>query len=257
MQRYSASSINCFRECKTSYIARYIKKKSLEQENTFGLFGTSLHEAIQYAYEQDDIPHNYYLKRLDHHLNKLNKSGGSRAIGYDRNKMIALGFKILDEFPFEKYSFDKHEVRFVIPFPCDLQVKQTPICELSGYIDAIDADKSLIVDFKSNTKKVRTTNGFIDKGTKEYTQLLIYVLAYQSLYGEVPNEVGIHHLRDHTFIPFDLGSVTEGVQNLTNTILEMNQLHQELEVEPELLECDTCHIFCPMHNTRKEVVLSH
>jgi len=123
---------------------------------------------------------------------------------------------------------------------------------ITGRWDRVDIvnGKVYIIDYKSSDIKDKKK---ADKRAKESLQLAIYALAYQMIYGKIPDSVRLHFLETGV-----IGEATLGEKELSRTIDKIEEASRGIrsgffEPQPKYLSCRFCPYLniCPHQGKRK------
>lgn len=224
LPRLSASKIQTFVNCKSSYLAKYFHGLKPAVETTWGIYGSAVHAGIEAAYK-GEFPYSAADQVIEKRFAELD---AVPYIGYTRQQVTAKTYKILDSFDYDLYSPRFMEYEFLLPF--------YDLCDLHGFIDLITTD-GRIIDFKTNSKPQT------QKEVNNSIQLAIYKWAYTELTQEKPTQVAIHHLPTNRLIVADPDSLDEVLEQVrTVHIPAMLALTAEDEVTP----CKNCNPFCAL-----------
>jgi hypothetical protein len=179
---FSASRFNLYKTCPRLYKMQYIE--GLEgNKHVYTVMGSALHHAIEeyYAGKTNFLPvfSNYFNEAIASAVGSEKGLVASNLIG----KASQLGQTILRGLNWDQFVPARIEYGFRLPFPAE-----NPLVLMRGFIDMITED-GCIIDHKSGSKKPTGPE------LANNPQLLIYVWAYEQLFGVKPKAVYWHHLR--------------------------------------------------------------
>ena len=182
LPEFSASRFNLYKTCPRLYKMQY--KEGLEgNKHVYTVMGSALHYAIEsyYGGKTNAIPlfSSYFNEAIASAVGSERGLVASNLIG----KASQLGQSILREMNWDQFNPTHLEYGFKLPFPTE-----NPLVLMRGFIDML-TDDGCIIDHKSGSKKP-TANELANN-----PQLLIYVWAYERLFGHKPKAVYWHHLR--------------------------------------------------------------
>ena len=182
LPEFSASRFNLYKTCPRLYKMQYIEGVE-GNKHVYTVMGSALHHAIEQYYEgkQNFIPTfaGYYNEAIASAVGSEQGLVASHLIG----KASTLGQTILRQLNWDQFNPTHIEYGFKLPFPT-----QNPLVLMRGFIDMLTADEC-IIDHKSGSKKPTATE------LANNPQLLIYVWAYEQMFGKKPKAVYWHHLR--------------------------------------------------------------
>jgi len=183
LPEFSASRFNLYKTCAQLYKLQYIDGLT-SNRHVYTVMGSALHHAIEHYYgDGKDAPvqifSRYYNEAIASAVNSENGLVATHLIG----KASQLGRDIVRDMDWEKFSPLQIEYGFKLPFPAE-----NSLVMMRGFIDMITVDER-IIDHKSSSKKPTSAELAVNP------QLLIYVWAYEQLFGKKPKAVYWHHLR--------------------------------------------------------------
>jgi hypothetical protein len=182
LPEFSASRFNLYKTCARLYKYQYVDGFE-SNRHVYTVMGSALHYAIEQYYEAKENPMTTYTK----HYYSLIESSVASANGLVATHLIGkaaqLGQSILRDMNWDRLRPKEVELGFRFPFPA-----QNPMVIMRGFIDMITED-GWIIDHKSGSKKPTRAE------LAHNPQLLLYVWAYEQMYGKKPEKVYWHHLR--------------------------------------------------------------
>lgn len=182
LPEFSASRFNLYKTCPRLYRYQYIDH--LEgNRHVYTLMGSALHLAIEHYYKTKENPLPLFTNNFHELMAAASASENGVVAGNLLAKAVTLGQSILRGMDWGTLEPKEIEFGFRLPFPAE-----NPLVIMRGFIDMITEDE-WIVDHKSGGKKPSSVE------LANNPQLLIYVWAYEQLYGHKPKRVIWHHLR--------------------------------------------------------------
>ena len=207
LPEFSASRFNLYKTCAQLYKLQYIDGLT-SNRHVYTVMGSALHHAIEHYYgDGKDSPvqvfSRYYNEAIASAVNSENGLVATHLIG----KASQLGREIVRDMDWEKFSPSQIEYGFKLPFP-----SENPLVLMRGFIDMITVDEN-IIDHKSTSKKPTNAELAINP------QLLIYVWAYEQVFGKKPKAVYWHHLRTSELLEAKvMENYDEKIKNLEATL---------------------------------------
>ena len=195
----SFSQYSTYKSCPHKWYLQYVKGYRDEKPNMHFVFGTAIHESIQYylqimydasATKADELDLNKFFKdKITEEYLKYKKKHGHFATPSELQEFYLDGTSILDWFKKHKrgrkITFSKRQQELKgIEVPLVLQpIKERPNIKYLGYIDLVIYDKKLdkyiIYDIKTSTKGWSKW----EKGdTTKHNQLYLYKQYYSELF---------------------------------------------------------------------------
>lgn len=239
LPRVSASKIRVYRTCQMQYKYKYLipwNSRPEDDKNVAALLGTALHEAIEMYYKTGANATATFQRVMEDTITEWeDKKLKINAASYYATAM-KVGKEILRSFDWSKFSPIELEYEFTLPFPN----KQTPLVNMTGYIDLIDISGK-VVDHKSSSTVPNQNE--LDNDP----QFIIYAWAYEQIYNTRPNAVIWNHLRTgklyeaNVFQNFD-----DKLQQLTNDITAMleNKYHARRKLDKVCLTECSFYVLC-------------
>ena len=227
---YSASKLKLYQQCRAMYYDRYVLGKKETKGDTSSIFGSALHNAIEYKYAKGYDP----IARFTRYVNliyarRLKYTDISHSMSY--NGMFIEGRGILAGFPWDAYHPIQNEIGFTVPF----YYQGTIIAMLHGYIDMI-TDDNMVIDFKSS--KYKPSQNKLNNDI----QFAVYWYAVKQLEHIAPNKVIWHHLRDNTILEYDTTNVQDRLDEIGQLIMTIEQ--DDFEDVEEGKICERCAPWC-------------
>lgn len=182
LPEFSASRFNLYKTCPRLYMYQYIEHLP-SNKHIYTVMGSALHKSIEEYYRGKENPmktySSYFYAELD---NALSSQAGLVAADLS-TKAHKIGADILRDFNWDRFNPKEIELGFRFPFPT-----KNPKVMMRGFIDMI-TEEGFLVDHKSGSKKPTRDE------LANNPQLILYVWAYEQLYGTKPTKVYWHHLR--------------------------------------------------------------
>jgi RecB family exonuclease len=209
LPEFSASRFNLYKTCPRLYKMQYIE--GLESnKHVYTVMGSALHHAIEeyYAGKTNFLPifTGYYNEAIASAMDTEHGLVAANLIG----KASQLGQSILRELNWDQFNPTHIEYGFKIPFPLE-----NPLVLMRGFIDMI-TDDGCIIDHKSGSKKPTSVE------LANNPQLLIYVWAYEHLFGVKPKAVYWHHLRTLELVEAKvMDNYDEKIKKLEETLVHI------------------------------------
>ena len=195
----SFSQYSTYKSCPHKWYLEYVKGHRDTKPNMYFVFGTAIHESLQYylqtmfdtsAKKADDLNLNVFLKeKMVEEYSKYKKKHGHFATPEQLNEFYSDGVGILDWFKKHKrgrrnyFSPRKHELKGIeVPLITN-PIKERPNIKYMGYIDLVIYNKIseeyTIFDIKTSTKGWSKW----EKGDKtKHNQLYLYKQYYSELF---------------------------------------------------------------------------
>lgn len=182
LPEFSASRFNLYKTCPRLYKMQYVE--GLEgNKHVYTLMGSALHHTIEEYYAGNT----HFLPTFSRFFNESVASAVSSDMGLVAANLVGkasqTGMEILRGLNWDQFEPTHIEYGFKFPFP-----KENPVVLMRGFIDMITSD-GCIIDHKSGSKKPSSTE------LANNPQLIIYVWAYEQIFGKKPKAVYWHHLR--------------------------------------------------------------
>ena len=195
----SFSQYSTYKSCPHKWYLEYVKGYRDEKPNMYFVFGTAIHEALQYylqtmfdssAKKADDLNLNLFFKeKMVEEYTKYKSKYGHFATPEQLNEFYFDGVGILDWFKKHKrgrknyFSTRKHELKGIEVPLITIPIKERPNIKYMGYVDLIIYDKRsgdyTIFDIKTSTKGwSKWEKGDITK----HNQLYLYKQYYSELF---------------------------------------------------------------------------
>jgi len=180
----SYTKLNSFFHCEYLYYLRYIKRVKL-QESSATAFGTSVHETIKIAYDNDlsgDEMAEVFKKQWVSNTNKKDI-----LFYYDGEfiKKYKSGQEIVKNY-YSKFMLDKPKPLATEYFFGRNQGIKIGKHVIIGVIDQIDADNN-VIDYKTGRKPTQQQLDFD-------LQFTMYSIAHRQLFGKKENGLILRHL---------------------------------------------------------------
>jgi hypothetical protein len=206
--------------------------KKETSKDTSSLFGSALHNAIEYYYTKGYDPiarFNRYIQIMYHRYSRYYDL--TRSISY--NDMFKVGKEILTTFPFNDYTPLYTEYDFTVPLIHPFT--KSHIANLHGFMDMVCADS--IIDFKSSKRKPTQS------ALNEDPQFILYYYAYYQLFGVYPAHVYWHNLRDHSILEFQPKDIDRKMSAICSTVFAIELDHFDGVKNNERI-CQRCAPWC-------------
>lgn len=186
----SASRINTFKQCAKRFEYEYVLEEP-KLDNLYAIFGTALHESIEYKLKTGKPNLIYFNKRFEQLYEQAVRDGVTSGMN-EYNRMVSSGnamLKLMD------YSGGYVDLELEFELPLQLDDETTVI--IRGRIDRT-TEGGDVIDHKSSKYKPNPKLLAYDP------QMLIYYWAYKQLKGVYPKNVYINHLRTGELIRADV-----------------------------------------------------
>lgn len=209
LPEFSASRFNLYKTCPRLYKMQYIE--GLEgNKHVYTVMGSALHHTIESYYEGNTnfVPvfATYYNEAVASAMDSEMGLVAANLIG----KASQLGLGILRGLNWDQFKPTHIEYGFKFPFPIN-----NPRVLMRGFIDMITED-GCIIDHKSGSKKPTATE------LANNPQLLIYVWAYEQIFGKKPKAVYWHHLRTLELVEAKvMDNYEDKIQKLEETLVKI------------------------------------
>jgi DNA helicase-2/ATP-dependent DNA helicase PcrA len=228
-ERLSFSQMETYRYCPLKYLYAYIYRIPVKSA-PYMLFGTDLHDTLEWFYQQRIEGNTPPLNELASHYEKLYAQGryGETYVDAQYKK---LGDQILQAY------YRKHEKNWTTPLFLEKEFTlKVGDLSVQGFIDRIDPlpDGGVeIIDYKSGKPKS-------DADSDEQLQIRLYALAARDLFGLEPKRATFYYLRDQSALSFpqkpaDLDATRDRVFELTQQIRSGN-----FDPTPSAVKCKWC-----------------
>ena len=166
------------------YLANY-KSEQKGNLNIWAVIGTAAHKAIELHYRSQAMILPTFYQRV-----AMTVSGDVEGFenGLNVQRTIASGLSEFDPTWYtprivnDKIQLERY---FRLPYPNAVN----PVCTIEGYIDMVTDDA--VIDFKTGSESPSK------KYVENDLQFIIYYWAYQQLYGEYPDKVIYHRIRNN------------------------------------------------------------
>ena len=193
MKKISYSQYNQWVTCPYKWKLNYIDKLGVFTDSIHTMFGTSMHEVLQFylhimynqtAKEADSIDVEDLLRqRMQHHYERIMKENGGVAFCTE-NDMVEFfndGCVILDWFKRRRAQYFSKKGYELVGIETELNYKMKGNVVFKGYIDLVIhdtvRDKYIIYDIKTSTKG---WNKWQKKDKNKTDQLLLYKQFYSA-----------------------------------------------------------------------------
>ena len=211
LPEFSASRFNTYKTCARMYYYQYHESQP-KSVDAYTVMGSALHYAIEHYYKSKELPLTVFSTKF----NELSRAAASSETGIVAGNLISkahqIGQDIIRDFDWGRLNPTEIEFGFRFPFP-----KENPLVIMRGFIDMI-TEEGYILDHKSAGKRPTKAELAVNP------QLLLYVWAYEQVYGKKPEKVFWHHLRTAELIEADvmvdyeqkIAKLTELLQSILN-----------------------------------------
>lgn len=183
----SASKIKVYKTCARQYQYKYVlphNDRPIDDKNVAALLGTAIHKAIELKYDTGENPVATFQRVMDDTITQWeNQKLKINMQGY-YTTALKVGTDILRKFDWDQFNPIALEQAFTLPFPN----ASNPIANVTGFIDMIDMDGS-VIDHKSKAKAPAQDELDHDP------QFILYAWAYEQMYGVMPYRVIWNHVR--------------------------------------------------------------
>lgn len=191
LPEFSASRFNTYKTCARMYYYQYSEQQP-KSVHAYTVMGSALHFAIEHFYKTKEQPLTVFSTKF----NELSRAAASSVTGIVAGNLISkahqIGQDILREFDWGKLNPTEIELGFRFEFPTE-----NPLVIMRGFMDMI-TEEGYIIDHKSAGKRPTKAELAVNP------QLLLYVWAYERMYGKKPVKVYWHHLRTAELIEADV-----------------------------------------------------
>ncbi len=235
-ERLSFSQMETYRYCPLKYLYAYVYRIPVKSA-PYMLFGTDLHDALEWFYQQRIEGNTPPREELAAHYEKLYETGryGEAYVDAQYKK---LGDEILQAY------YRKHEKNWTTPLFLEkeftLKIGEVAVHGFIDRIDPLPGGGVEIIDYKSGKPKEGATS-------EGQLQIRLYALAARDLFGLDPKQATFYYLRDQTALSFpqqaeDLDATRERVFELTQLIRSGN-----FDPIPSAIKCKWCDFrtLCP------------
>lgn len=237
MTIYSASRIKLYQSCRAQYYDRYVARLPETTSDTSSLFGSALHNAIEYYYQKGYDPITRFQRYITvMYARRMSRTNLTHSISY--SDMFTLGRSILKAFPWSAFKPTHLEYDFTVNFYHPHF--KTYLADLHGYVDMIimyEDGRYVVYDFKSSKRKPT------QKDLNKDLQFAIYRYALQQIFGSYPTHMYWYHLRDQSILEYLPVKYDEQILEIYDTILAM-EIDGLIDVQHDRAICERCPPWC-------------
>lgn len=237
LPKISASKLTTFRDCKTQYAAKYLKRLKPTTETTYSILGSAVHAGLEAGYN-NEFPYTAFDTVMNKRFAEL---GNMPYMGYSPADVQKKGYKFLDDFDFDRLSPAYIEYEFSFPY---MTIGFNEVL-LGGFIDYIGSvedrpGERVVLDFKTNK------NPFSQSDVDNNWQLALYRIAHFYEFGVMPDAVGIYHIPTDTITYANLDSL-HGLMGVINLAIDdLLEFTAGFDLDSDLSKCAKCSIFCAL-----------
>ena len=191
LPEFSASRFNTYKTCARMFHYQY-NEQLPRSVHAYTVLGSALHSAIEHFYKTKEQPSILFSTKF----NELSRAAASSETGIVAGNLVSkahqIGQDILRQFDWGKLNPVEIELGFRFQFPAE-----NPLVIMRGFMDMI-TEEGYIIDHKSAGK--RPTKAELATNP----QFILYVWAYEQMYGKKPAKVFWNHLRTAELIEADV-----------------------------------------------------
>lgn len=211
----SASKIKVYKTCARQYKYKYIlpfNDRPIDDKNVAALLGTALHKALELKYTDKNVSEiQVFQQVMEETITDWESKHFKINFMNYYSTALKVGTDILRKTDWDQFNPIALEQAFTLPFPN----AKYPLVNLTGFIDMIDIDGS-VIDHKS--KSTAPAQDELDHDP----QFILYAWAYEQIYNDKPYRVIWNHLRTQKlYVANVLHNYDDKIHQLTEDIIAM------------------------------------